>query len=375
MDCMEPPLEEVPKTRKWHCPKCPPVGPFEELVEKLEVCSPIPAVRGPSVASSSGSNLLSTRNRRRPKGKGKAKVIVADESDLQDVDVDIDVKETPTALRARGRPKSARKTKPSVLRAVQYSEDDEELSTRSQRPSKRQRMQQAPLVRRRKLCLRAPRKEEDDSSKGLFDDILSEGERNTVPTTITHIDEQRFERSRRIAEVLIIECLNIVSCSRSSSQEKMLPPPTRIPMSDAPDIFFATGPPRPTRSSIAHFSALATPTTLLGLSSMSPAPSGSTPSPFSKMDATNLRIRTIRFGQYDIQTWYDAPFPEEYANIPDGRLWICEFCLKYMKSRFAIERHWVREACVGPFSSFLIQSFLLSAAEMQGSTSARGRNL
>jgi hypothetical protein len=52
-----------------------------------------------------------------------------------------------------------------------------------------------------------------------------------------------------------------------------------------------------------------------------------------------LRIKTIRFGQYDIKTWYDAPFPEEYASIPDGRMWICEFCLRYMKSRFQAMRH------------------------------------
>ena len=52
-----------------------------------------------------------------------------------------------------------------------------------------------------------------------------------------------------------------------------------------------------------------------------------------------LRIRKIRFGEFDIDTWYDAPFPEEYAAIPDGRLWMCEFCLKYMKSRFSAVRH------------------------------------
>ncbi|KAF8529812.1 acyl-CoA N-acyltransferase, partial [Gautieria morchelliformis] len=51
------------------------------------------------------------------------------------------------------------------------------------------------------------------------------------------------------------------------------------------------------------------------------------------------RIRTIRFGEYDIDTWYDAPFPEEYASVSDGKLWMCEFCLKYMKSRFQSTRH------------------------------------
>lgn len=76
---------------------------------------------------------------------------------------------------------------------------------------------------------------------------------------------------------------------------------------------------------------------------MSTSPAPSTPGPGIAAAPAGLRIRTIRFGEYDIQTWYDAPFPEEYANIPDGRMWICEFCLKYMKSRFGAVRHRVRK--------------------------------
>lgn len=56
-----------------------------------------------------------------------------------------------------------------------------------------------------------------------------------------------------------------------------------------------------------------------------------------------LRIRSIRFGEHEIDTWYDAPFSEEYASVPDGRLWICEFCLRYMKSAFSAGRHRVSE--------------------------------
>lgn len=55
-----------------------------------------------------------------------------------------------------------------------------------------------------------------------------------------------------------------------------------------------------------------------------------------------VNIEAIRFGEYEIKTWYQAPFPEEYSRIPDGRLWICEFCLKYMKSEFQAGRHRVR---------------------------------
>lgn len=83
---------------------------------------------------------------------------------------------------------------------------------------------------------------------------------------------------------------------------------------------------------------------------LTPAPSAS-PAPSTPLTTTPhhenyLRIRSIRFGEYDIQTWFDAPFPEEYMTIPDGRLWICEFCLKYMKSKFNAFRHRVSRSLV-----------------------------
>lgn len=53
-------------------------------------------------------------------------------------------------------------------------------------------------------------------------------------------------------------------------------------------------------------------------------------------------IKQIRFSMYDIDVWYQAPYPEEYSLVPDGRLWLCEFCLKYMKSRFMASRHRIK---------------------------------
>ena len=64
--------------------------------------------------------------------------------------------------------------------------------------------------------------------------------------------------------------------------------------------------------------------------------------PVSTRQSTAEKIGIIRFGIYDIDTWYTAPYPEEYAKVPDGRLWLCEYCLKYMKSGFIAERHQVR---------------------------------
>ncbi|CAK1550353.1 unnamed protein product [Leptosia nina] len=45
----------------------------------------------------------------------------------------------------------------------------------------------------------------------------------------------------------------------------------------------------------------------------------------------------IEFGQWEIETWYSSPFPQEYARLP--KLFLCEFCLKYAKSRAVLIRH------------------------------------
>ncbi len=115
-------------------------------------------------------------------------------------------------------------------------------------------------------------------------------------------------------------------------QVKLAPPVPSIGIEDLP--FDVSGPSRPLRSTMQQLQAQA-----VAARAVSPSPStSSTPFPVHK-DTGSLRIRTIRFGIFDIETWYDAPFPEEFSNCPDGRLWICEFCLKYMKSRFGAQRH------------------------------------
>lgn len=48
-------------------------------------------------------------------------------------------------------------------------------------------------------------------------------------------------------------------------------------------------------------------------------------------------IECIHFGKHEIDTWYAAPYPEEYSL--NKVLWICEFCLKYMNSEYVCWRH------------------------------------
>lgn len=53
---------------------------------------------------------------------------------------------------------------------------------------------------------------------------------------------------------------------------------------------------------------------------------------------TTLRCpASIQFGSHEIDTWYSSPYPQEYARL--HKLFICEFCLKYMKSRSILQRH------------------------------------
>jgi len=49
------------------------------------------------------------------------------------------------------------------------------------------------------------------------------------------------------------------------------------------------------------------------------------------------KIECIHFGEYEIDTWYTAPYPQEYSE--NRVLWICEFCLKYMNSEYVGWRH------------------------------------
>lgn len=46
-------------------------------------------------------------------------------------------------------------------------------------------------------------------------------------------------------------------------------------------------------------------------------------------------INRIQFGRYEVDTWYFSPYPEDYGK--SAKLWICEYCLKYM---MYVESYW-----------------------------------
>jgi hypothetical protein len=52
-------------------------------------------------------------------------------------------------------------------------------------------------------------------------------------------------------------------------------------------------------------------------------------------------IPRIELGRYEIDTWYYSPYPDGYGgeNLREDKLFMCEFCLKYIKRSKTLERH------------------------------------
>ena len=51
-------------------------------------------------------------------------------------------------------------------------------------------------------------------------------------------------------------------------------------------------------------------------------------------------IDCIELGRHRLKPWYFSPYPQELTTLPI--LYLCEFCLKYLKSLKCLQRHLVR---------------------------------
>ena len=61
-------------------------------------------------------------------------------------------------------------------------------------------------------------------------------------------------------------------------------------------------------------------------------------------------IDSIEIGKYEIDTWYYSPYPDEYSK--QKKLYICEYCIKYMKFEATYRRHLVSAMVFMVFSRF-----------------------
>ncbi|SPO26503.1 related to histone acetyltransferase 3 (myst) [Ustilago trichophora] len=183
--------------------------------------------------------------------------------------------------------------------------------------------------------------EEEDPFSG----VLTGSDALTLPYRPTPQDTERFQRAQKAAEDKlggtlasfpgmssgrVVRRPGLPATGSSSSLSASPRHPSSSFVMDTP-----TGGSRISRAQlIPRDSPSATPGPSSAASQVEITTSAS-----SAETGTASPIKCIRFGDFDIDTWYKAPYPEEYSMVPDGRLWICEYCLKYMKSRFMAQRH------------------------------------
>ena len=82
------------------------------------------------------------------------------------------------------------------------------------------------------------------------------------------------------------------------------------------------------------------------------------------LDPTARSPPMIEFGRYEIKTWYSSPYPQEYAILP--KLVLCEFCLKYMKSRTILKTHRAKCQWFHPPGNEIYRKGDLSVFEVDG---------
>lgn len=75
-------------------------------------------------------------------------------------------------------------------------------------------------------------------------------------------------------------------------------------------------------------------------------------------------IECIFIRGYEIETWYTTPYPEEYNK--NKILYICEFCLKYMSSRYVFYRHQLKCKSFRPPGNEIYRDGKLSIWEIDG---------
>ncbi|KJA26394.1 hypothetical protein HYPSUDRAFT_52665 [Hypholoma sublateritium FD-334 SS-4] len=373
MDCVDPPIQAAPPG-DWRCPLCTVPPDADDTTPPTD-----PAPREASIASTSRSRATAppppAKARRAPRkstaGKARTRGVVvpaAAPSDGSDAD------DPPPPPPVRQRTRAPRPSMKARAASSDDADDDAEVDVDGEaeavgpRRRVRQKGSAAPAAAAAsaaadaRLRLRVPRggaskgkaREEDAelaSPQGLFDDLLGVAERDTSRTTPGAADKLAFERSLLAAEAKLAPPpppAPVPSARSSAKREQSTPVPIGRPLRSA---------------AIAQLTASSTPR---ASQLASPAPSTPGPPTLPKFEAGVLRIRTIRFGPYDIRTWYDAPFPEEYASIPDGRLWICEFCLKYMKSRYKAIRHQTKCRVRHPPGDEIYRDGVVSIFEVDG---------
>lgn len=75
-------------------------------------------------------------------------------------------------------------------------------------------------------------------------------------------------------------------------------------------------------------------------------------------------VEMIELGKHRINPWYFAPYPQELCS--EACIYICEFCLKYRKSRKCLERHLAKCNLRHPPGNEIYRKATISFFEIDG---------
>lgn len=79
-------------------------------------------------------------------------------------------------------------------------------------------------------------------------------------------------------------------------------------------------------------------------------------------------IKRVYFGGYEVDTWYSSPYPSEYKVL--GKVFVCEYCLKYMKSATILRRHMAKCSWRHPPGDEIYRKNNISIFEVDGEKSS-----
>ncbi|KAK1921043.1 hypothetical protein DB88DRAFT_444285 [Papiliotrema laurentii] len=354
--CLNPPLAKPPKGQ-WFCPKCVSPGPSQSSAPP---CAPVSSKGKGRALSSVPSHLASAINTtpvvKKPRGRPRKYPLPQDTPEpksYHDGDDNI-FNDRRSSVKVKPRSESHRSRKPK--HPTVFSDTDENTPP----PSGVKIRLRVPGAGRRKTV-----EVESEEEKIPYGGVITGEDADTSKTAITDRDKELFEKARLVAE------------AKLGGQPVVTAQPGAINGSPAPSMSSSTSYfPSPGTSTPAQLSSsihrpLRDRLLQSTLGPATPGPATVTVSGAGKAAqgagaGPAEKIKRIRFGVYDIDTWYSAPYPEEYQHVPDGRLWLCEFCLKYMKSGFVAGRHRIKCKARHPPGDEIYRKDNVSVFEVDG---------
>ncbi|ESO81950.1 hypothetical protein LOTGIDRAFT_135618, partial [Lottia gigantea] len=85
---------------------------------------------------------------------------------------------------------------------------------------------------------------------------------------------------------------------------------------------------------------------------------------YQKSDLQEYRIKKLEIGRWEVETWYSSPYPDEYARL--SKLYLCEFCLKYMRTSTILRRHMAKCVWRHPPGDEIYRKNNISVFEVDG---------